>query len=91
MVFLNSQVLLRDIKKIEPEHDKTNKMTCSPGKDSDQPGHPPILITLHCPHEEALGPWLFLERTAKISSARLNRVVAAQPCQCVGFVVHRLI
>ena len=28
----------------EPPHDKTNKMFCVPGKDSDQPGHPPGLI-----------------------------------------------
>ena len=26
------------------EHDKTNKMTCAPSEDSDQPGHPPSLI-----------------------------------------------
>ena len=28
----------------EPPHDKTNKMTCAPSEDSDQPGHPPSLI-----------------------------------------------
>ena len=28
----------------EPLHDKINKMTCAPSKDSDQPGHPPSLI-----------------------------------------------
>ena len=28
----------------EPAHDKTNKMTCVPSEDSDQPGHPPSLI-----------------------------------------------
>ena len=28
----------------EPPHDKTNKMTCAPSKDSDRPGHPPSLI-----------------------------------------------
>ena len=28
----------------EPKHDKTNKMTCAPSEDSDQPGHPPSLI-----------------------------------------------
>ena len=28
----------------EPAHDKTNKMTCAPSEDSDQPGHPPSLI-----------------------------------------------
>ena len=30
--------------RIEPQHDKTKKMTCAPSKDSDQPGHPPCLI-----------------------------------------------
>ena len=29
---------------IEPPHDKTNKMTCAPSEDSDQPGHSPSLI-----------------------------------------------
>ena len=28
----------------ELPHDKTNKMTCAPSEDSDQPGHPPSLI-----------------------------------------------
>ena len=28
----------------EPVNDKTNKITCAPSEDSDQPGHPPILI-----------------------------------------------
>ena len=41
---------------IEPSHDKTNKMTCAPSEDSDQPGYPPSLISLCCPHEETLGP-----------------------------------
>ena len=30
--------------KIEPVHDKTNKMTCAPSDNSDQPGHRPSLI-----------------------------------------------
>ena len=30
--------------KFEPQHDKTNKMTCAPSEDSDQPGHSPGLI-----------------------------------------------
>ena len=28
----------------EAPHDKSNKMTCAPSEDSDQPGHPPSLI-----------------------------------------------
>ena len=30
----------------EPPHDKTNKVACAPREDSDQPGHPPSLISL---------------------------------------------
>ena len=40
----------------EPFHDKTNKMTCATSKDSDQLGHPPSLISLHCPLDESLNP-----------------------------------
>ena len=40
----------------EPEHDKTNKMTCAPSEDSDQPGHPLSLNSLCCPFEETLDP-----------------------------------
>ena len=29
----------------EPQYDKTNKMTCAPSEDSDQPGH---LLSLRC-------------------------------------------
>ena len=32
------------IKKNEPAHDKTYKMTCAPSEASDKPGHPPNLI-----------------------------------------------
>ena len=32
------------VEKIEPPHDKTNKMICAPREDSDQPGHPLSLI-----------------------------------------------
>ena len=43
-------------KVFEPQHDKTNKVACAPSEDSDQPGHPPSLISLCCPHEETLDP-----------------------------------
>ena len=36
----------------EPEHDKTNKMTCAPSQDSDQPGHPPSLIRVFTVHSK---------------------------------------
>ena len=37
-----------------PAHDKTNKITCAPSKDSDQPAHPPGLISLQYPYEESV-------------------------------------
>ena len=45
-----------ELMKIEPSHDKTSNMACTPSEDSDQPGHPPRLISLCCPYEESLGP-----------------------------------
>ena len=42
-----------------------NKMACAPIVDSDQPGRLPSQISLHCPHEESLGPYLPIEQTAK--------------------------
>ena len=35
---------------LEPPHDKTNKMACAPTEDSDQPGHPPSLISVFAVH-----------------------------------------
>ena len=46
-------------------HDKTNKVTCAPSKDSDQPGLSHSLISLRCPHGETLGPKLPIECIAK--------------------------
>ena len=40
----------------EPPHYKTNKITCAPSEDSDQPGLKPSLISLRCLQEENLGP-----------------------------------
>ena len=49
----------------ELQRDKTNKMTCAPSKDSDQPGYPPSLISLRCTHEKKLGSLAILRATAK--------------------------
>ena len=45
----------------EPEHEKTYKITCACSKDSDQPAYARSLISLRCPHEEALSSWLLVE------------------------------
>ena len=34
----------------ELHRDKTNKITCAPSEDSDQPGHPPSLIRVFAVH-----------------------------------------
>ena len=76
--------------KNEPQHDKSNKMTCAPSEDSDQPGHPPNLIRVF-PHEENLGPWLPFERTANTDQtgqmSRLIWVLAGRTGHFVGFVM----
>ena len=35
---------VRNMRWNKPHYDKTNKMTCTPSEDSDQPGHTPSLI-----------------------------------------------
>ena len=56
----------------EPPHVKTNKMTCAPSEDSDQPGHQ----SLRCSHEETLDPQLHNQRTAKTNqTGRMSRLI----------------
>ena len=50
----------------ETEGWETNKIKCVHVKDSEQPGHPPSLISLWCLLEETKGPSLPIEPTAKI-------------------------
>ena len=38
------------VDKIKPPYDKTNRMTCAPGEDSDQLGHLPSLIRVFAVH-----------------------------------------
>ena len=40
-------------------------MTCAPSEDSDQPGHPPNLISLHCALNRKLRVQCFFMRTGK--------------------------
>ena len=50
----------------ERTYDKTNKIACASSEDSDEPGHPPSLISLRCPNgKKSWGPELPTERTAK--------------------------
>ena len=48
-----------NLKEFEPPHDETNKIACVPSEDSDQPGHPPSLITVFAVRSVgSLGPKL---------------------------------
>ena len=59
---------LTTVKSNELPHDKTNKMACASSKDSDQPRHPPSLISVFTVCMKK--PWI--ERTAK-TLIRLGR------------------
>ena len=79
----------------EPKHAKNNKVTCALSEDSDQPRYPLSQISLRCPHEEGVGPWLPIERQAKTDQTgqmpRLIYVFAGLTCHFVGFVMLQLI
>ena len=67
-------------------HNITNKMTCAPSEDSDQPGHPPSLISLPCLHEA--------DSEDSDQTGRMPRLIWVFPgptCHFVGFVMRRLI
>ena len=78
----------------EPQNYKTNKMTCSPSEDSDQPGHPPSQwvaedpMFLHADSEDS-------DQTGRMSRLiwvpSLIRVFAGRRGHFVGLVVRRFI
>ena len=77
----------------EPPYDKTNKMTCVPSEDSDQPGHPPSLIGVFAVHMKKHWALNYLLST----QWRLNRLggwpgwsESSLGTHFVGFVVRRL-
>ena len=47
----------------ESQLERMYLLTCAPNEDSNQPVHPRSLISLRCPHEETLHPWLFKMRS----------------------------
>ena len=65
-----SELLCRDFRDIQinmkgPSHDKTNQMACAPSEYSNQPGHPPSLISLYSALSEKLKTQAFFKRTGK--------------------------
>ena len=89
--------LSQDDREGEFTNEQTNKMTCAPSEDSDQPGHPPSLISLRCPHKETLGLWLSIKHTANAlirlgecpgwSESLLGTLCGT--CHCVGCIMFR--
>ena len=67
----------------------------SPSEDSNQPGHPPSLISLRCPHEETLGPSYPLSAQRRLWSdwvdSQADLSLRWAHTHFVGFVVSWLI
>ena len=79
----------------EPSHDKTNKMTCLPSEDSDQPGHLPSLIRVFAVRMKKAWFLSYLlthsedfDQTGRMP--RLIWVFAGHTCHSVGFVMRGL-
>ena len=82
-------------KTVEPLHDKTNKLTCAPSEDSDQPGHPHSLISVFSDLMKKLWALSYTMSVNEDSDptgrmSRLISVFAGRTGHCVGFVVRRL-
>ena len=82
------------LKLCEPQNDKTSKMTCAPSKDSDQPGNPPSLISLHCALNGQLRTKdFFMQRAKTDQNRRMPRLIfvfAWRTGHFIGFVMLRL-
>ena len=81
--------------KCEPAHDKTTKIACAPREDSDQPGHPPSLISLRCALSGVAKDPNFLHTDSEYldQTGRMPRLTwdfAWRTCHFVGFVVRWL-
>ena len=76
----------------EPQHYKTNKMTCAPSEDSDQPGHPPSQwvaedpIFLHADSEDS-GQTGRMSRLVWVFAGRRGHFVVLVVCGCVCLCV----
>ena len=62
----------------EPPRDKTNKLTCAPFEDSDQPGHLPSLIRVfaECAQWVAMDPsFLHADSKDSVQTVRIPRLI----------------
>ena len=89
MVVLNFSIF-------EPQNGKTNKMTCAPSEDSDQPGHPPSLISVFTVRSVGSeGPKLSSCGQRRLcpdwADAKADLSLRCAHSHFVGFLVRRLI
>ena len=56
----------------ELPHDKTNKMTCTPSDDSDQPGHPPSMTRVFAVHSKVAKEPSFLHADSEDSDGQAD-------------------
>ena len=80
----------------DPPQDTTNKMTCAPSQDSDQPWHPPSLIIALMSTQWIAKDPRFLhgdreDSDQTVQMPRLILVFAGCTCHFVGFVMWQLI
>ena len=66
----------------DPQHNKTNKMTCAPSEDSDQPGRMSCLIRIFAVRIRIIGSFA--------TYADLSLHWAGRTCHFVGYIVRRL-
>ena len=66
-------VLLIEIKWVD--HSISYKIASASSKNSDHPAHPRSLISLCCPPDDALDPWLPTECPAKTQIERRRRLI----------------
>ena len=75
---------INQLKQNKPQHDKTNKMTCAPNEDSDQPS----LISLHCAIFGQLRTQAFFRRTVKTDRHDLTEGMPRLICVFPGSTLH---
>ena len=68
--------VLYSLGKCEPKHDKRNKMTCVPSKDSDKPGHIVSMIRVLAVHLKKV--WVL--NYSKSAQGRLIRLGRCPGC-----------
>ena len=77
---LNGAIKILTRCKNEREHGRTIQMTYAPSEDSDQPGHLPSLISLHCLLEEALVRGYPLYRVQSTGSNQTGQIFIFTGC-----------